>query len=628
MIQKLVAMVLSGVIFLGMAVSSLAMEFNEAPALRARVAAGELPPVEERLPEEPLIVVPTEEIGRFGGVWRTAHMGTGDLPGAAHMVREFLVRYSPCFTKIVPNVARDFSWCEDYKSVTFYLRRGMRWSDGAPFTAADFLFLFEDITLNEELTPVPPAILKAGGEIGTFEKIDDYTFKISFAVPYGMFTERLAGFFPPLMFAPKHYLKQFHPAHTPMEEIEKIMREEDFDLWIDLFGAKNRPLQCPDIPTINAWRPLAGLDAPLQIWARNPFYWKVDPEGNQLPYIDYIHQTLVADRETKVLKAIAGDLDFQARGIKDIANFPLIMEHRERGDFRVFPIIPTDTNLYTIFLNFHHQDPILRQLFRNKQFRVALSVAIDRNMINELLKKGLGTPSQGVPGPGPWYDPRLVKLYTEHDPKKANELLDEIGLRWDRNREFRLRPDGERLRIVISVFAGWPPRSVEAMELVRGNWKEIGLDAVVSPAARELWFTRATAAHHDVAAHSLATAWPGNPPLHLSLFPLGTWYFTAPMWGHWFATDGEAGEEPPEELKRLMEIYHEALRIVCSEKRNKLIREAYTITVENLLNIGILREPALARFGVATNRFRNIPKPPMSSSFVQYHPASFFIREE
>ncbi|GAI10451.1 unnamed protein product, partial [marine sediment metagenome] len=231
-------------------------KFNEAPELKVEVAAGELPSVEKRLPEEPLVLKPVEEIGQYGGKWRWPRIKPNELGAFLdYYAMERLVRYSPDFKKVFPNVAKDFKWSEDGKTVTFYLRKGMKWSDGVPFTADDFMFWYEDIILNDELTPAKPDLLKVAEELGKMEKIDDYTFKISFAKPYGAFTEKLAGWWVPFLRAPKHYLKQFHPKYTPIEEIEKQMKKEGFDTWVNLFYHHYGALRNdPKLPVITAWQ--------------------------------------------------------------------------------------------------------------------------------------------------------------------------------------------------------------------------------------------------------------------------------------------------------------------------------------------------------------------------------------
>jgi len=649
MMRKLTVIFLSGLICLLGLTSVLAQEtyelkdyekligkkltFQEAPELRIKVAAGELPPVEERLPEEPLVVKPVEEIGQYGGTWHNAFRKERDVWGFHHyVISEFLVRYSPDYTHIVGNLAKSWEISEDGKSITFHLRKGIKWSDGAPFTAEDFAFYWNDVILNDELMPVKPAVLKVGGKMGKFEKIDDYTFKLSFSEPYAsLFLEQMASLWPPLRdftYLPKHYMKQFHPKYTPMEEIEKKVKEEGLDNWVTLFlkkgGLKYRGTNI-ERPQLEAWIPVE-TSIFMRKWERNPYYWKVDTEGNQLPYIDKIESVFVGTSEAVKMKAIAGEVDFcRSSGLAD---YPMVMQNREKGDYRVILNRRLGTNLCTVFLNYSHKDPVLRKLFRDKRFRIALSLAIDREEIANLLFKGLVEPYQVVPPQdSPTYDKRLAKLYTDYNPEQANKLLDEIGLKWDKNHEYRLRPDGKRLRIINTVLSSWPKENVETQELIKGYWKKIGIEVIVKPVATDLWVQQVTSASHDVASYAIDAGSLGSSPIPTQIFPVFQHYYTAPKWALWFLTNGKSGEEPSPEMKHLIEIYEKILVAPSAEKRNTLIKEAFKIFVENLFAIGIVNRPQQEKYDIAKNNFRNVPKAPVSETLALYHPATWFIKK-
>jgi len=630
LIKKIGVLFLSGAICLATVGLALAMEYKEAPILRTKVAAGELPPVEKRLPEEPLVVEPVEEIGQYGGVWRRVHMGSIDRGGMLPLIDEPLICWTMDFTKLVPNVVKGWKFSEDGKSITLYLRKGMKWSDGALFTTDDFVFYWNDILLNEKITPTVTSKLKSGGEPGKIKKIDDYTFKLSFVEPYGMLPETFAGYWGPIIYAPKHYLKQFHSKYTSMDEIEKMMKKEGFTYWVDLFSAKNTQCDNPELPVIMAWYPLDRIDVPVQRWTRNPYYYKVDTEGNQLPYIDKIERTLMSDLETIVLKCIAGDVDFYARRLTGVENYPIVMQNREKGEYRVFLSLNVGSNLNPVYFNFFHEDPVLRKLFWDKQFRVALSIAINREEINQLLFKGVATPAQPGPGPGtPWYEERFCNYYIEYDPEKANKLLDEIGLKWDKNHEYRLRPDGKRLRIVNSVFTRLSS-DVPEMELIKEYWKKIGIEAVVKPTGRELWVTQVQACKHDIASYLGNMGFGGAPPLtRPEVFPTSTSSYWAPMWGLWFSSGGKSGEEPPADVKRLIEIYKEVPKEISLEKRIELQKEALAIHEKNLWMVGIVREPDQGRFHIAKNNLGNVPsvKIRLSVDIPTGFPAQLFFKK-
>ena len=623
--RKLMVMLLIGTLSLLGIVPALAQEvynlkdyeqlvgkkltYSEAPELKVKVAAGELPPVEERLPEEPLVVKPIEAIGQYGGTWHRSNLGVLSFQVYCE-VEEHLFSYDEYCTKILPNIVKGWKISEDAKTVTFFLRKGMKWSDGVPFTADDFVFCWNDILLNKDLNPVVTGKLTIGGEPGTIKKIDDYTFSLSFAAPYGMVVEMFANAYPPAIFAPAHYLKQFHPKYTPMESIEKMMKKESFASWQDYFKAKNDINGGnPERPVVGGWYPIDEKGSAVQRLVRNPYYFKIDTEGNQLPYIDKIWESLMADSEAILLRALAGELDYQALRICSVANYPVCKQNEEKGDYRVIPQVPmgAGSNLCSLHFNFFHKDPILRDLFRNKKFRVALSVAINREEISNLLFKGLANPSQVAPSEKtPWYVEEYAKQYTEYDPKTANKILDELGLAWDKNHEYRLRSDGKQLRFVISAFTPWPPENVETSELIKGYWKDIGINAVVKPVDRQLWVTQVTAAEFEVASYAATGGSYGEPPVGSGwIFPTSAYSYWAPMWGLWLGTNGKSGEEPPADVKRLYEIYKEIPKLSSEEERIELTKEAFKIHAKNLWMLGIMTRPGIGDFFIVKNNMGN-----------------------
>jgi len=627
LIKKIGVLFLSGAICLATVGLALAMEYKEAPMLRTKVAAGELPPVEERLPEEPLVVVPVEEIGQYGGTARQVMMQKYSRGYSRQMFTENLTCFSPDYKKVLPNIAKGWEWSEDNKSVTFYLRKGMKWSDGAPFTADDFVFYWNDIMLNKELSPIPPSYFIIGGEPGKIEKIDDYTFKISFVEPYGMFLELLIA--PGReAYACKHYLEQFHPKYTPMDEIKKVMEKEGFDIWIDLFGSKNSHFNNPGCPQIDAWIPQNTDDKPMQIFVRNSYYWKVDTEGNQLPYIDKWQRTFTSTTEATLLKTMAGEMDYGVKALgQDIEYWSMLMQYREQGDYRLTSRLPCGTNHGTIYFNFWHKDPAIRELYRNKQFRIALSTAIDREEVSVLLWKGIGIPSQAFPPEGmPWYEEEFCKSYTEYNPDKANEILDELGLKWDEKHEYRLLSNGKRLEFVL-VNRGWPPDAPDIMDLLTSKyWKQIGLKIVPKIIEGGLWGSIREACDYDLACEAQNRGFVGMPPvIYPSVFPiyLDAW---CQKWTLWFISDGKEGEEPPQDVKRLMELRNEILAEPSAEKRVELSKEALAIHAENLWTIGIVTEPSRIIFGLAKNNFRNVAEM-MNDEHESEYIAQFFIKK-
>jgi peptide/nickel transport system substrate-binding protein len=298
-----------------------------------------LPPVEQRLPEQPLVVPVTEKIGEYGGVWRRAFWARPTPTTTSAWSTMACSVLSPNGADIEPKLALGATSSPDFKVWTILLRKGSRWSDGAPFTADDIVFWYKDVLLNKDLTPsVPTWIRNADGTAAKVEKVDDTTVRFTYDRPATLF---LSGDRQPgrpdqsyAMFLPAHYLKQFHPAYTPMEDLDRLAQAASFKSWTQLFAAKATPTSNPDRPTMAAWMPVTRVSDPVFTLRRNPYYIGVDTAGNQLPYIDEVRFTYFADQQALNLAAIAGDFDMQARHIQ-MTNYPVLKEQEKNGKYRV-----------------------------------------------------------------------------------------------------------------------------------------------------------------------------------------------------------------------------------------------------------------------------------------------------
>lgn len=611
------------------------LEFNEAPELRVKVAAGELPPIEERLPEEPLVVEGVEAVGQslYGGSIREIHWPIvySLYVGAKKLfLYEFPIAYLPDMSALYPNVFLDYKASADAKRFTLYLRKGMRWSDGAPFTADDFVFYFEDVASNKDLNPAGVIPFMIGGESGVVEKIDDYTLEISFKQSYGIFLENFARWRDP-PYLPKHYLKQFHPKYTPMDEIEKVMKEEDFDSWIDLFGAKLNYLENIECPTINTWVAQNPATEPIQILIRNPYYWKVDTEGNQLPYIDRIERTRVAaDPEASLLKIMAGEVDLRNHWfLAGLQNYPILKQNEEKGNYRVVPCWGWVDAMGVVFFNFSHKDPILKKLLNDKQFRIALSVALNRDEINEFILEGLGDLSNptAVPGP-PFYGERYFKNYLQYDPELSNQILDELGLTKRDEEGYRLRPDGERLR--LTNFVDDFEQTIEIVELYKKYWEAVGIQVVNKVLLGSIIEAKRVALDFDLlTARGTMGGRPGNPLTRSSVGPPigGASYTLSSQWGLWFSTGGEKGDEPPEEMKQIMALTDKAMADPDEQNRIDLTLEIFEILEEGFWTFGAFTPPLLDYYNIISNRMGNVPGMMFDDEYKYELVSNWFIRK-
>lgn len=612
--QMILVTMLCGVLYLLGVTSALAVPYNESPMLKTMVAAGELPPVEERLPDEPIVEDPLE-IGVYGGVMTTT-------PWPPHyMTDEYILTVElPGYVKPMPNIAKAWEINEDATEVIFYLHEGMRWSDGALFTADDWMFWYNDVEGNTDLTPIRRTWYAIGGVHGLLTKIDDYTVKWTFVETFGSFVDSLAewpnrGAQP---FAPAHYLKQFHTDYASAEALEAKMKEGGYDTWMDLFGTKMDPYGTnnPERPVLGAWIVQNELGSEIQIYERNPYYWKVDSAGNQLPYIDRIEVPRSAGMEANLLRVIAGEIDFCGQTcLGGLSNFTVVMENQENGDYRTVRKTEGEgaANVGTMFFNVSHKNPAKRELFNNLDFRKALSVALNRREIIDVGYKGVGLPSQVSPATGPPYygeKPEYKDYYTQYDPELANQLLDGIGLTARDNEGYRLGLDGEKLLIVLNVISHWVPELPDIVDMYKIYFADVGLNTLVKPAPEEPIYEIVNALNHDVFIRFFAGGNILQSPANSYLFPRDAGWHTAPAWARWLLTDGEEGEEPPVWVKRLATIDGEAKAEIDLQTRFDLYEEAILLCVKNLMPVGVWGVAGgIDAQHIIKNRIKNVSDP-------------------
>ncbi len=574
-------------------VSQHASAFNESPNLVKLVKDGRLPPVDQRLPQAPLVVKPLDQVGSYGGEWRRAYTGLSDLVGVRRVLYDPLVRWTPDY-KIAPNLAKKWEVDETGRIFTFYLVEGVKWSDGAPFTADDILFYFEDILLDPELTTAPPNWLTNDGTPPKAKKIDDYTFSVEFEKPYSLFIDQLAcphGM--ELVTKPKHYLKQFHKKYADPAKLEQLMTARNASTWVKLFldaSSLRQALFVTDkMPSLCAW--ITKIPAPAKrfVMERNPYYWKVDTSGNQLPYIDTVVHELQAEAKTIVLKAIAGEIDMQGRHLGGMQNSVLLLASAANGNFRLVPKTSTASVGVLLAPNLNHKDPVMREILGDPRFRKALSHAVNRAEINKIVCRGKGLIRQAAPLPeSDFYSASYEKAHIEHDPAKASAYLDEMGLKAGPDGK-RHRSDGKPLQISLDVsisVPGW----VDTAEIVASNLKAVGIETEVKSETMELFRQRTQNAAHEIAI------WPGDGGIECLLEP--RWYFpfnseslNAPLYAQWFQSGGKKGEEPPADIKEMMKTFNEILMTVSSDKRKELFARILAMNEKNLYVIGLAHDP-------------------------------------
>ena len=596
-------------------------KYQESPVLAARVQAGELPPVDERLPEDPFIVgpgvilsetdLPDWQPGKYGGTLRSAHAVANWAPDIFVMMNEPLLSAPGIGVQgIRGNVVKDFKVENDNKEITFYLRKGLKWSDGTPVTTEDVRFVWEDIYGNEKLYPNGvPNIFRTGyaptGEPGKLEIIDDFTFKMTFPAPYGGFLRNLTiegwrGYTE--LLRPSHYLKQFHPTYTDMEKLKPLMEEQKLtDEWWNLFNLKDctnwemtNP-QCVNYPALNPWIG-APADQGVLKFERNPYYYKVDTEGKQLPYIDTIISTQMENVEMVNVKVVTGDVDF-LRESTALVKVPLYKENEDKANIRVV-LLDMHVDSSGLRLNQTYSDTVWQQIAGDVRFRKAVSHAINRQEIIDSIYFGYASlPLTTVGEENATYDVNL-----------ANKLLDEMGLDKKDANGIRLRPDGAPLTILLEHGAHAPDLAPVA-EIVQTNLRDVGIDMQVKQIDSSLWGQRWN--NNEIQAtvmwsHDQGWANDGTS---------GNVDRAGRLWAVWYNTRGKEGVEPPAWVKKAWELDETRWGTVPgSEEYNRLWEEGRAWERENLPYINFveqvkypmiankdLRNVASAGFAIACN---------------------------
>lgn len=600
------------------ATGNIISRYSESPMLAARVASGDLPPLGERLPANPYVIKPPYYIGKYGGQLKLA-----GFPEAGSLFTEFTeAMQQPLFAgnpaagpdtnQYFANVVESFDLADDAASLTLRLRHGMKWSDGDAFDTADFSFWWNHILQDERLLKGSSRDYRLGGEFIEIDVIDDYTVRYNFTEPYRAVVAVWAN---SVIFAPAHFLGTYHLAYD--RNADANGQALGFDDWAGAFtdfNMRGNHAARPDRPQINPWI-LKEWDSAFGTWERNPYYWRVDPEGNQLPYIDSLLVSvgqLEGDLEVLKRKFMNQELDYGPSQIR-IADLPTLRRDAEEGNYRV---IITETGAISsalaVAFNYSTADPFKSKLFNDVRFRQAHSLAVDREKLSETVFFGATRPFT-APVSSVWtgYEDWMGTYFAEYDVDRANALLDDMGLPWDENREYRVNPDtGEIISILGEYATEWLGYHEEFMELLVDDWKQIGIRWQPKFVPEDTLMSRYLTNAHDVGiwntgGGSELAAYTGYP---MHLIPPWHWQSCCAMssyvWRLWWDTDGAEGIEPPDEIKSMFALAFDWLNTEPgTEDYENLIRELITINVENLYLWGTVSAPPTV--SAVSNRVQN-----------------------
>ncbi len=549
------------------------LELSQNPdiaALNTRIRGNpDMPELADRLPAEPLVVAPYDLIGSYGGVFNAlsnaTEAGTSDFMSVRHVN---LVRYADDLTTIVPNVAKSWSWNDDFTQLTFVLREGHKWSDGQPFGAEDVEFWYENLQLDSNVIESPKDYVLAGGEAMTVDVIDPLTVRFNMPSPKPGFLAHFANHYAQ-GFQPKHFLGQYHPDVNP--DADALAQSLGFENGYDLVKAYYGSSDWMDTPTPMLAYPdkVAGLplDAAPTLeshivisestegrrFVANPYFYMVDTAGHQLPYINEMDEIFVGESEVRLLKLVNGEVDYKAQALQ-IDYVPLLMENQEKSGFTVD--LKPDITMPTFAFNVTSEDPEKRKVFGDLKFRQAMSVAMNRDEINEVAMFGLGTPQQYIgfsPTPS-FVTPDWEQYYAQFDPELAKSLLDEIGVVDTDGDGMRELPNGDAL--ILNLQVATQGISIKIVELVGQSWRDVGINNTVKEVTTDEYRSSQSSNKLDVTMYEKSVPLAvvlGNAEIFIPPFDNYFNMRTAMLWGEYVESDGAAGVEPPAYVKEMME---------------------------------------------------------------------------
>lgn len=613
------------------ALGASAQPFREPPSLLDAVAAGRLPPVEKRLPLRPDVakLYPFQSLGRHGGSWRMISGGASDTRFAVVYGYARLIGHDAQF-KLQPDIAEKVE-VEGERRFTIHLRPGHRWSDGHPFTTEDFRYTWEDVFGNPRLRPAGlPVELLVDGERPTFEILSPTVVRYTWSKPNPAFLAALAGPRPLEIFAPGHYLRQFHERYATPVDLEKKVRDDRLRNWAVLHNRRDNQyrLDNPEMPTLQPWMLATAPPSDRFVFKRNPYYHRVDSEGRQLPYLDELVMSVAAGKIVP-LKAGAGEADLQARYLR-FDNYTFLKEAEQRNGFKVKLWRTVRGADQALVPNLNVSDPVWRSVVRDVRFRRALSLATNRHEINQVIYYGLGIEGNNTALPGaPLFDAELRSRWARYDLKAANALLDEMGLTKRDHRGHRLLPDGRPMKIVIET-AGESTEQIDILELIHDTWIELGIKIFPKALQRDVLRNRV------FSGETVMCIWFGSEFALMDADTSPKDYVVSdqqqlqwPKWGQWRETKGKAGEpvDMPE-AKELQELESAWARTDDRRERTRIWRRILEINADQQFTIGIV---AGALQPVVIGRaLRNVPDDGVfnwepGAHFGMYRPDTFFF---
>lgn len=583
----------------------------DSAALNGRIRGNPALPSDlaNRLPSEPLVYAPYDAIGKYGGTLdvlsNATEAGTSDFLSVRHVN---LVRYSDDLQTVVPNIAKGWEWNDDFTQLTFFLRKGHRWSDGAPFTADDVKFWYDELALDPKIMEKPKDYVLVGGEPMTVDVIDPQTVRFNLPAPKPGLLSHFATSFAQ-GFQPKHFLGQFHPDvnadadalaqaagfENGLAVIKAYFGNSDWtDTPVPLLNSPDRVANLPadTMPTLESHITVSDTTEGRH-YVANPYFHIVDTQGNQLPYISEQDEIYANDNEIRILKLINAEADYKSQSLQ-LPSAPLLLEHQESGDYTID--LRPEITLANVSFNVTHANLEKRKVFGDLRFRQAMSIALNRDEINEVGFLGQGIPKQYVgfsPSPS-FLDPKWESYMIQYDPEAANSLLDAIGMKDIDGDGMRELPNGEKL--ILNMQFATQGVAGEVVELVCQNWSEVGIQCMVKEVTPDEYRSSQSSNNLDVGS------WRKSQPMAIVLGNNELWvppfenYFghrTGMLWAEYVDSKGASGVKPPAYVTQLIDDINAFQSTMAgTAESDELGARMVENMVGNLLFIGTVQAPA------------------------------------
>lgn len=614
--------------------------FNQSPALKKLADQGGLPSLQDRLPVKPKVVRTVEQTGVYGGRWQMVIRPAADQEQFIRTVAyEPLVRWTSDWSGVEPNLVERYGVNADATDYTFYLRKGIRWSDGAPFTTEDIRFWYDNVLLNKALMPSIPYWLRSGEAVAKFSFVSDVEFKVHFAATNILFLQRLATPEALMITAfPAHYAKKYHADYAAEAEIKDLLQQGGYQSWEEMFikrvgvnSLDGGNFIDPGRPRLSAWvlkTPyLPGL--PTVEWERNPYYWKVDPEGNQLPYIDTVVFNTVSGVDETINRLASGVIDMQEVSAVSSDMWDGLKSQLQGNLYRFYKLEDTSNNVMIIQFNLTHPDAQMQQVFQNLHFRMGLSYAIDRQEIIDMIYKGKGKPWQAAPREdSPLYDKEMAAQYTQYSLDDANKYLDLAGYKKD-SLGRRIGPNGRPISFTVQVLDSEPDQ-IAMLNFIARDWALVGIEMKPAIQSLPIYLANIQSNQHDAAASRGGTSAFTDVMLNPSNYmPFGEDSYWGMGWANYYnKVEGFGTFLPNSATYSQMRQYDRVVSSRSAADQARYLNSVVQFARSSFWTIGIALGPE--RFGVVKEKFRNVPeRMPSSWSYpspAPTNPEQYFIQ--